>query len=335
MKDLIRPGIIILFAFLLGLLGLSALMLLPQNTDGKIIRVENGDTAKSIASKLHSQKIIRSPLLFVEMVRLSRSDRYLKSGTYVFEGRISMLQTINILKKGKSHSINITIPEGFSLYRALKRIDASGLASFDELMSAATDTAVVRRLTGFNAKSLEGFLYPDTYRFDIGSSAEQILDLQSKRFFEKLKESEIAIEDSSAFYREMILASIVEKEAIFTDEKPKIAAVFLNRMKLAMKLESCPTVDYILERQGIRRSVLTYADTNIRSDYNTYLVLGLPPTPICTPTPSSIMAVRNPERHRYLYFFADNKGRNIFSSTYEEHLQKQRAHRNARAKKLS
>ena len=327
MIDKIRLGIIILILVLIGSGITLAILYTPVRTDSIILTIDSGDSARVIAQKLHSLGIIRSPFIFLELVRISGSDRFLKKGTYVFEGRISLMGTIRILKEGRSQSISITIPEGFSMYRALQRIDRSGLATFDELYRVATDTAFVRRATGFPVKSLEGFLYPETYRFEIGQSPERILEQQVRHFFDRVRQAGLAIDDQDSFYKTMILASIVEKEAVYADEKPVIAGVFLNRLRYGMNLASCPTVDYILERRGIRRAVLTYQDTSIKNPYNTYVYTGLPPTPICNPTIPSIDAVLNPQSHSYLYFFADNKGRNIFSSTYADHIARQQQRR--------
>ncbi len=327
MQDKIRLGIIIVVIAILCLAIAMSIALKPVHTESQILKVESGDTARSIANKLHSLGLIRNRFVFVQLVRLSRSDRYLKKGTYVLEGKVSLLDTINKLRKGKSATIDLTFPEGWSMYRVLKRIDQSGLADYEELYKAATDTSLVRRLTGFNLNSLEGFLYPETYRFDIGYTPEQILAVQVNLFFQKVEQAGFDISDQESFYRKMILASIVEKEAVLVEEKPIIAAVFLNRLRLGMRMESCPTVDYILERRGIRRAVLTYQDTNINSPYNTYLVSGLPPTPICNPSINSLKAVQQPASHRYLYFFADKQGKNVFSTTYTEHIAKQQRYR--------
>ncbi|HQB98119.1 MAG TPA: endolytic transglycosylase MltG, partial [Candidatus Cloacimonadota bacterium] len=126
------------------------------------------------------------------------------------------------------------------------------------------------------------------------------------------------------FYRKLILASIVEKEAGNSAERPIIAGVFDRRMRLGMPLQSCPTVDYILEKQGIRRAVLTNAGTRIPSPYKTNRNPGLPPTPISNPQVDSILAALKPAAHNYLYFFADNQGNNVFSASYEEHQRLQR-----------
>ncbi len=305
----------------------SWVLYVPQNPDEIIIRVAPGDNAQAIAAKLYSSGIIRNPLLFRLMVKLTRSDRNLKAGTYVFGGRINLIDAIYRLRSGKSTSVQVTLPEGLSLYRTLKRIKKSNIHGFDTLYKTATDTALVRRLTGFAKPSLEGFLYPETYHFDISSSPDSTMAMMTNHFFRKLREAEIEITDKDEFYRILILASIIEKEAVHEDEMPLISSVYWNRLKRGMRLESCPTVDYILERRGIRKARLSHTDTGIMSPYNTYINAGLPPTPICNPTVNAIKAALNPAKSNYFYFFADNKGRNVFSASYGEHVRKQRYYR--------
>jgi len=173
-------------------------------------------------------------------------------------------------------------------------------------------------------QTLEGFLYPETYSFDIDLETEQIFGLMTQEFFKRLTKAGIEIDDERSFYNNLILASIVEQEAVKEEEKPMIAGVFLNRLKKGMKLESCPTVDYTLERKGIVRKKLTFNDLLINTPYNTYQIIGLPPNPICNPSITSLQAVMNPEKTSNLYFFADFLGRNVFSSTYKEHIRKQK-----------
>ncbi|HNQ40310.1 MAG TPA: endolytic transglycosylase MltG, partial [Candidatus Cloacimonas sp.] len=255
---------------------------------------------------------------------IRKADRNLKPGSYIFGGNTYLWQTVSRLHKGQNESITITFPEGLSLYKTLKKIDASGLATYDELYSSATNPFLIKKLTGFEVSSLEGFLYPETYRFPIEISPDSILAIPAGEFFRRLQKEGIdpfAIPD---FYAKLILASIVEKEAGNENEKEIIAGLFLNRLRHQMALQSCPTIDYILEPQGIKHSVLTYADTQINSPYNTYLFPGLPPTPICNPSITTIKAVLNAKPNSYLYFFSDRQGKNVFSKTYEEHLAKQR-----------
>ena len=306
---------------------LAWLIFAPMTSETRMLHVRKGDNARTIANKLYDLGLIRNRFVFVQLVKLSRSDRFLKAGSYVFEGNAGMLEAVNRLRQGKSTGITITFPEGLSLYRTLHLIDKSGLAKYDSLYKVATDTAFVRQHIGLPLTSVEGFLYPETYRFDIDASPDSILVVMITEFRHRTKAAGYVISDSTDFYQTLILASIVEKEAGSKEEMPRIAGVFSNRLRRGMKMESCPTVDYVLERKGIRKAVLSYRDTGTPSPYNTYLVEGLPPTPICNPSLSALQAASTPQKHSYLYFFADRQGNNVFSGSYEEHLAKQRSYR--------
>jgi UPF0755 protein len=316
---------IALSTVLLLLVLISAFNLfVPVRTDEVIIRIKPGETTRTIAHKLKEGNIIRSSLWFDILARLTNSDRQLKAGRYVFGGNFNLIDTINRIKAGRSTLIHLTIPEGFSLYRTVRQMEKAGIAPYDTLMALATDPILVKQLTGFDKPTLEGFLYPETYAFDIDLKPEKMFAMMTNQFFQRVKAAGINYDDKEEFYRNLILASIVEQEAVREEEKPLIAGVFLNRLKKKMKLESCPTVDYTLERQGISRKSLTYEDLQLDTPYNTYKIEGLPPNPICNPSVSSLQAVIYPQISEFLYFFADFEGNNVFSKTYAEHINKQK-----------
>ncbi|MFO7660155.1 MAG: endolytic transglycosylase MltG [Candidatus Cloacimonadaceae bacterium] len=299
---------------------------MPLNTGEVIVRIKQGDNTKVIAAKLKQSHVIRSAFWFDMLSRLTGSDRHLKAGRYVFGGNVSIMQTIYKIKEGRSTLIHLTIPEGFSLYQTLKQMERSGFGNYDSLLAIATSPEVVKRLTGFDWKTLEGFLYPETYAFDADVKPEQVFSLMTSQFQKRLDAQNIIITDAQQFYRDLILASIVEREAVREEEKPLIAGVYLNRLKKKMRLESCPTVDYIIEQRGEARRPLSYQDLEIDSPFNTYNKDGLPPHPICNPSISSLVAVHYPEATEYLYFFADFEGQNVFSKNYTEHLNKQNSY---------
>ncbi|MBW6513784.1 MAG: endolytic transglycosylase MltG [Candidatus Syntrophosphaera sp.] len=301
----------------------------PVRSEQIVLRVSSGDSAAGIAARLEEQGIIESRFLFKTLAKLRRTDRRLMAGTYTLGGKASLYQTLSVLEKGNTSSVRVTIPEGLSLRRTLQRIEQSGLAGYDELLAAATDTAFVREQTGYKVPSLEGFLYPETYLFDLSLGPREILALMTREFFTKNRAVGIDPHAIAGFYDKLILASIVEKESAHPQERGIVASVMQNRLNHGMHLASCATVDYILERRNIKRPVLTLADTQIPSPYNTYINTSLPPGPICNPSLSSIQAALNPAKTKYLYFVADRKGRNDFSTTAEEHYRKTRKYRRA------
>lgn len=306
---------------------------MPLNTGEVIVRIKQGESTKAIAVKLKQSHVIRSAFWFDVLARLTDSDRHLKAGRYVFGGNVSIMQTIYKIREGRSTLIHLTIPEGFSLFQTLKQMERSGFGTYDSLLAIAKNPEAVKRLTGYDWKTLEGCLYPETYAFDPDVKPEQVFALMTLQFQKRLAGAKIAITDEKKFYHDLILASIVEKEAVREEEKPLIAGVYLNRLKKRMRLESCPTVDYIIEQRGEARRPLAYQDLEIDSPYNTYRNDGLPPHPICNPSITSLLAVMYPEATEYLYFFADFEGQNVFSKTYAEHLNKQNSYNRSRPNK--
>ena len=317
-------GIIAIGLALVGLGFATHELFSARDSVERIVRVNTGDSAGTIGLKLEKVGIVPSASAFRFLARIRGVDRSLKTGTYIFGGHSSLWSTVSRLQEGVSENIRITFPEGLSMHKTFQRIEASGLATYDDLQTAAMDTTLIRRLTGMQLSSLEGFLYPETYLFPVYSNADSILAIMTNEFFRKLSRAGIDIHRQEDFYAKLILASIVEKEAGYAEERPIIAGVFERRLRLGMALQSCPTVDYILEKRGIRREVLTNQDTQIKSPYNTYRNPGLPPTPISNPQVSSIAAALTPASHNYLYFFADKQGNNVFTASYEEHQRRQR-----------
>ncbi|HNX01445.1 MAG TPA: endolytic transglycosylase MltG [Candidatus Cloacimonadota bacterium] len=303
------------------------LIFVPAHSTETIITIKSGETATGIGHDLAKKHIIRSGFWFKVLSRVTHSDRYLKPGKFVFGGYTNLTQTLAKIRNGKSLTLTITIPEGLSTYKTFQILAHSGIASYLEFEKLNSDSSFVRKLTGHDYGSLEGFLYPETYKFSSTVTPDTVLAELVHEFQRKVQDVPGMNNSKLGFYRTLILASIVENEAVVPKEKPTIASVYLNRLNQHMKLESCPTVGYLLEKRGIHREYLLYKDLDIPSPYNTYYSADLPPTPICSPTVSSIEAVLNPAKTNYLFFFADRKGNNIFSSTYSEHLQKQKQFR--------
>lgn len=299
-------------------------ILAPLDSQQIVLRIETGDNARTIADRLAQNRIIRSKSLFLTLAKWRGSDRKLKAGAYSFGGHYNLVQTIKLLEEGNTEAIKVTIPPGFSLFQTLRRIERSGLASYDSLYTRATDPSFATKLTGMNISSLEGWLLPDTYSYDIATPVDTLLALPVRNFLRQAKSAGLEPQSIPGFQAKLTLASIVEKESAHPDERVIIAGVYLNRLRKGMRLESCPTVDYILQRRGIKRDVLLNSDLAIENPYNTYRNDGLPPGPICNPSLESIQAVIDPQPNNFLFFVSNREGRNDFSATYQEHLQKKR-----------
>jgi UPF0755 protein len=320
-----RKAILLILVLFLGAVSLLFWeILIPVKSDQMVIHVRSGTSAASISEQLKANGVINSSYLFQALATIRGTDRRLIAGSYTLGGKNSLYQTLILLEKGNTSAVRITFPEGLSLHKTLLRIEKSGLASDDELYAVATDSSFVLKTTGFAVPSLEGFLYPETYAFDIASTPQDILNQMTSMFFAKMAEARIDPMRVPDFYDKLKLASIVEKESGQESEKPVVASVLENRLGRGMKLGSCATVDYVLEKTSKKNRVLSLKEVHTSSSYNTYLNEGLPPGPICNPSVSSIQAALNPAQTAYLYFVADRKGHNDFSKTAEEHMAKSR-----------
>jgi UPF0755 protein len=292
----------------------------PIENGGVSITINKGEAAAHIAKKLYNNKVIRSKIWFRVYLMLTDSENELKFGRYLFADSMSLIQVINKLKRGEVLLKDVTIPEGLTIRKTCKILSDENLGDYTKFVSLCSDSLLVKKLTGFSKPSLEGFLYPETYSFSDYDSEEFIISHLVKRFFKETSELDFVPNDVLDFYNTIVLASIVEKEAMRDDEKPLIADVYLNRIESGHKLQADPTVAYILELEGKHRSKIYYRDLEIDSPYNTYKYKDLPPTPICNPSVSAIKAVLEPADTDYFFFFANNKGRHIFSQTYSQHL---------------
>jgi UPF0755 protein len=292
----------------------------PLDIDEVIIEINEGESANSIADKLCRNNVIRSKVWFKVYVMLTESENKLQWGKYSFFEHLSLTEVIDKLKRGEVLLIDVTIPEGLTIRKTCKILASKDLGEYDTFLELCTDSVFVRKLTGFSKPSLEGFLYPETYSFSEYTDERAIITYLVKKFFKETSGLDFVPNDLLDFYDTIVLASIVEKEAMVEDEKIVIADVYLNRIENGYKLQADPTVAYILELQGKRRTKIYYRDLEVDSPYNTYKYKKLPPTPICNPAVSTIKAVLEPADTDYFFFFANNRGRHIFSQTYSQHL---------------
>ncbi|HCL90930.1 MAG TPA: endolytic transglycosylase MltG [Candidatus Atribacteria bacterium] len=282
-----------------------------NSTTQKIVNIPSGTNAKEIVDLLEKNEIIRkNNYTFRILTKLLKLEDQLKYGEYNLSPSMNMLQILGKLVKGEVIAYKITIPEGYTCTQIAELLDKKEVAEKETFLKLVKDSE----------KTPEGYLFPDTYEVPKKYGAEKMVKTMLSNF------NQIAIENKFTDRAEeigfslneiIILASIIEKEAKFSDEKNKVSTVFHNRLKTGMKLQSCATIQYILEEPKER---LDENDLKIDSPYNTYLHKGLPPGPICNPGLDSIIAALEPEEEDYLYFVLGENGRHIFSKTYQEHL---------------
>ena len=288
-----------------------------------IITVAPGMTNADIATMLQNKKMINSPGFFRLQSKFARMERSLQAGEYEIMSGMSNWEIIGLFSKGQVRHKTLTIPEGYTIEQIAKKIEESGLGSAEEFKKAAKDYAPYSYMETDNSNVIfkaEGFAYPSTYYLSPGSTEKEILSVMVKEFDEQLTEDirQKAKEKNMSIRDLVSLASLVEKEAVFPEERPIIAGVFLKRLQIKMPLQSDTTIQYIL---GVQKKEISIADTKIDSPYNTYLYAELPPGPIASPSISTINAVLEPKQTNYLYFVADLEGHHHFTETYQEHLQ--------------
>ncbi|MDP8269255.1 MAG: endolytic transglycosylase MltG [Candidatus Tenebribacter davisii] len=317
--------VIIIFSIiiLLWILYIVSLVVIPKNIDEVLIDISKGETARTIANKLYDKDIIRSKKVFYLYVKFTNIDKTLSYGKYHFSGELSLTDVAEVLKLGKVVLRKVTIPEGLTISKTAIVLSQYGFVDQVKFINLCNDSLFARKLTGFSVSSLEGFLYPETYHFPYEVSEQYIIRSLVQEFFSQTKDLDFVPNKERTFYETLILASIVEREARFIDEQPIIASVYLNRIKYNYKLQADPTVAYALEKLGKIRKKIYYRDLSIDSPYNTYKYSGLPPTPICSPSISSINAIFNPAETDYFFFFANSSGHHEFNQTYQQHINQQ------------
>jgi UPF0755 protein len=282
-----------------------------NSTTRKVVNIPSGTNAKEIVDVLEKSEIIRkSNYIFRILIKLMKLEDQLKYGEYNLSPSMNMLQILDKLVKGEVITYKITIPEGYTCTQIAELLDKKEVAEKEAFLKLVKDSE----------KISEGYLFPDTYEVPKKYGAENMVKAMLSNF------NQIAMENKFADKAEeigfsldeiIILASIIEKEAKFSEEKSKVSSVFHNRLKTGMKLQSCATIQYILE---VPKERLDEKDLKIDSPHNTYLYKGLPPGPICNPGLDSIIAALEPVEEDYLYFVLGENGRHIFSKTYQEHL---------------
>lgn len=293
---------------------------LPAATGREVreVQIQPGMSAVAIAKLLESERIVSDGRLFYLLCWLKKSGNKLRAGEYALSSLSTPEQILDQIVSGRAIVYRLTFPEGSTIYDVARIMEQSGLVSGKEILHLAFDPGSVNALLDLPVKSLEGFLFPETYHFQKMQSHTAMLKAMVQQFWRHFPEEwrERCKQMGLSVPEVVILASMVEKEAKVDSERPIIAAVFFNRLKAGMPLQSDPTAVYDL---GGFSGPITSAQLRHRSPYNTYVNKGLPVGPICNPGARSLKAVLYPENVPYLYFVSNNDGTHHFSETLEEH----------------
>jgi UPF0755 protein len=310
---------IILIAFVSGFIySMYFVLPVPQRTEKVTLEIPKHSGLKSIALELKRAGVIRSDKLFVFSVLIRGDKSRLKAGEYEFEPGDSLNRIIEKLVRGDVVIHKITIPEGFTMNEIADLLERDGVMSEEAFLEKARSSEFARGLLGDSSlTTLEGYLFPDSYSYKKGITPEELIRMMVARFNGvyvplRAKSGELDLTDREI----VILASIIEKETGNGSERPLVSAVFHNRLKLGMRLESDPTVIYGM---GSFDGNLRKKDLRAETAYNTYVIFGLPPGPISNPGRNSLEAALNPAQVNFLYFVSKRDGTHEFSSNYRDH----------------
>lgn len=302
---------------------------LPTSPGGqKFVMLHTGYSTRRVARELKSAGVIRSSEAFVLWHAFHRRPS-LKAGEYLFDRGANAIAVHKRLARGDVYIHTVVIPEGFNMFDIAAAIESAGLGSRADFLKIATsDTALISDLDP-QAKSLEGYLFPNTYEFTRAQSMREMAATMVKQFRRVAAEVGLA-ED---FHRTVTLASIIEKETAVPEERQEVASVYINRLTGRIPLQADPSVIYAELLQGDYSGGLHHDDMSFDSAYNTYRHIGLPPGPIANPGKSSLQATMHPGDTKFLYFVSDGNGHHRFSNNLEDHNRNVAALRRAVAKR--
>ncbi len=309
----------------MGLLAVGAAYYVPNYLlpyEDTYVLVKDDMTAKEISDELHDKGLVAHPTLFRLAAMVTGQAGELKKGEYRISTNMSIHEMLGKITSGHSEAEQVVIPEGYTVRKIAKLLDERHIVSEDEFLAAANDSQLLYPYMKGNRKVsfvTEGFLFPDTYFIPTDSTGEDIVKMMLKNFDDHVPQEmkEQIGKTNLSIYQFVTLASLIEKEAKFEQDRPLIASVFLNRLQKGMKLQSDASISYAM---GSYKTAYSIDETEYDSPYNTYRYAGLPPGPICNPGLECMTAILKAPKTEYLYFVADKDGHNHFAVTYDEHM---------------
>jgi len=286
----------------------------------QFVDIPTGSGSSSIGDRLVAGGVIRDRATYRLALWLSGEGRHLEAGEYRFDRAMTPFDVIDKLARGDVYVIHLTLPEGLTIAEMARLFESHGFGPASAFVEAANNAALVRDFDPA-AKDLEGYLFPETYALPRKTDADKLIRMMVARF-EHVFTPELrqaAASRQLSVRQAVTLASIVERETARAEERPLVAAAFLNRLKLRMPLQTDPTVIYALQRAGAYTGNLRRDDLAFDSPYNTYRYPGLPPGPIASPGRASLDAAVHPADADFLYFVSRNDGSHEFARTLDEH----------------
>jgi UPF0755 protein len=288
----------------------------------EFVEIPSGASSRAIGDRLVSHGVIRDLQTYRLTVWLSGEGRRLKAGEYRFDRAMTPREVIDKIARGDVFVVSLTFPEGLTVAEMAKIFESHGLGVAATFVDAARNGGLIRDLDPA-AKDLEGYLFPETYAVPRKTDAPALVRLMVERFHrvftQELRDAAAARQLSTR--QAVTLASIVEKETAKAEERPLVAAVYVNRLRIGMALQCDPTVIFALTRAGTYDGNLRRTDLMVDSPYNTYRYPGLPPGPIASPGRASLEAAVHPADADALYFVSRNDGSHVFAKTLAEHNQ--------------
>lgn len=312
--------VLIFFSTISGVFYIDSAVKKPMSGSSTKVNftVEKGEGTTEISKHLEQNGVIKNSFVFLLYLKYKGQGANVQAGDYKIAKNLTMIQVLDILTQGKVTSGKITIPEGWTNKQIEDEVVKKGIGTSEEFKESLSKKYNYNFLEESPNGDLQGFLYPDTYFLSSKPNSDEVVGKMLAEFSSKVdpKIREKIGNQKLSYYQVLTLASIVEREVQSSSDKKKVAGVFLNRLDIGMKLDSCATVQYIL---GTNKRILSNDDISVDSPYNTYKISGLPPSPIANPSLESIEAVLAPEHTNYLYFFSGKDGKTYFSENQEQH----------------
>ena len=320
--------LILLAAAAIGLWFTWAALLPVSPGETKFVLLYPGWSARRIARTLQGEGVIRSSTAFL-LSHYAMGKGNLKAGEYKFDSPATALQVRERILRGDVFARTVVVPEGYNVYDIAAAVEQAGLGSAADFIAVANHDVSLLGGIDPQARSLEGYLFPDTYQFTRIDTPHDIAAAMVRRFRQTAQK--IGLLGRTDMHRVVTMASIVEKETAVADERPLVAGVYYNRLDENMLLGADPSVIYAALLAGRYRGTIYQSDLQFDSPYNTYKYPGLPPGPIASPGAASLEAAMHPRKSEFFYFVSDNNGHHRFSRSAAEHAKNVTAYRKAAA----